>query len=98
MGIETPRLQVAPVLERLVLPRAKSALLRWLAKLEQIGELRWLVPAHYSAPLVFTTEQVLELKQQLQRREWAPSDGNWDFLGSIDQTLLDLGVVPKVPE
>ena len=27
-------------------------------------------------------------------REWAPSEGNWEFLGSIDRTLLDLGVVP----
>ena len=98
MGDETPRLQVAPVLERLVLPRAKSALLSWLEMLEELGELRWLVPAHYSAPLVFTPVQVRALMQQFQQREWAPSEGNWEFLGSIDQNRLDLGVVPKLPE
>jgi len=33
----------------------------------------------------------------LQQRSWAPSSENWQFLGSIDQRLLDLGVVPKEP-
>ncbi len=94
MGVDQPRLQVAPVLERLVLPRERQALLTWLAQLEQLADLRWLVPAHYSAPLAFSRQQVLQLREHLLTRPWAPSEGNWEFLGSIDQTLLDLGVVP----
>jgi len=34
----------------------------------------------------------------LMKRPWAPSEGNWEFLGSIDQTLLDLGVVPNASQ
>jgi len=40
---------------------------------------------------------VFELRRQIESRTWAPSDGNWEFLGGIDQTLLDLGVVPQDP-
>ena len=85
------------MLERLVLPRAREALLEWLMELEQQLDLRWLVPAHYSAPLAFRPQEVFELRRQIESRTWAPSDGNWEFLGGIDQTLLDLGVVPQDP-
>ena len=97
MGEAAPRLQVAPVLERLVLPRAQNALLCWLHELSGLAELRWLVPAHYSAPVSFTPETVQQMLESLQQREWAPSSENWEFLGSIDQRLLDLGVVPDQP-
>ena len=97
IGEEAPRLQVAPVLERLVLPRAQDALLSWLHELSSLADLRWLVPAHYSAPLTFTAETVEHLLVSLQQRDWAPSSENWEFLGSIDQRLLDLGVVPDQP-
>ena len=97
MGNDAPRLQVAPVLERLVLPRAQIALLRWLEQLSTHANLRWLVPAHYSAPLAFDRDCIEHLLADLQKRSWAPSSENWQFLGSIDQRLLDLGVVPKEP-
>ena len=97
IGDRSPKLQVAPVLERLVLPRAREALLEWLLELERQLDLRWLVPAHYSAPLAFTPQVVFELRQQIEARNWASSDGNWEFLGGIDQKLLDLGVVPQNP-
>ena len=97
IGNDAPRLQVAPVLERLVLPRAQIALLRWLEQLSTHANLRWLVPAHYSAPLSFDRDCIEHLLADLQKRSWAPSSENWQFLGSIDQRLLDLGVVPKEP-
>jgi hypothetical protein len=97
MGEQEPHLQVAPVLERLVLPRAQATLLDWLDQLSQLSGLRWLVPAHYSAPLKFTPERIKQLRDQLIQRDWAPSTGSWEFLGSIDQQLLDLGVVPEHP-
>jgi len=97
MGTDAPRLQVAPVLERLVLPRAQSALLHWLEQVAQCDGLRWLVPAHYSAPLAFTSGQCMQLIADLNGRRWAPDYGNWSFLSSIDQRLLELGVVPDQP-
>ena len=96
-GSEAPRLQVAPVLERLVLPRAQSALLDWLRQLSAQSELRWLVPAHYSAPLTFDQHRIEQLLFELTQRNWAASSANWQFLGSIDQRLLKLGVVPRQP-
>jgi hypothetical protein len=97
MGQQSPRLQVAPVLERLVLPRARTALIQWLEQLERLPELRWLVPAHYSAPLPFGLAQVGQLRAELLTRPWAPSDGNWQFLGDLDRQLLQLGLVPEDP-
>jgi hypothetical protein len=97
MGSEAPKLQVAPVLERLVLPRALTSLITWLEDVSRFSDLRWLVPAHYSAPLNFGSEEVLALRNELTKRTWAPDDHNWAFLSSIDQRLLKLGVVPKKP-
>ncbi|MGB1621970.1 MAG: DUF4336 domain-containing protein, partial [Synechococcus sp.] len=97
MGESEPRLQVAPVLERLVLPRAKNTLVDWLNALEALEGVRWLVPAHYSAPIAFSPERIQAFVQELLARDWAASSGDWDFLGSIDQQLLDLGVVPTDP-
>ena len=97
MGEAEPKIQVAPVLERLVLPRAKGALLDWLEQLGQWSDLRWLVSAHYNAPIGFTAGTLASLVQKLSERPWAPSTSNWEFLGSIDQRLLDLGVVPEQP-
>ena len=90
-------LQVAAVLERLVFPRARTALLAWIRELAALEGVRWLVPAHYDAPVAITTEQLEELAQMLERRPWAPSEGSWGLLASIDQLLLKLGLVPAEP-
>ena len=80
-----------------MLPRAQETLLAWLRELSDLNGMRWLVPAHYSAPLAFSPERVMTLCDELNARPWAPSEANWEFLGSIDQRLLDLGVVPQQP-
>ncbi|GCE65249.1 hypothetical protein OMCYN_01185 [cyanobiont of Ornithocercus magnificus] len=97
IGASSPRLQIAPVLERLVLPRAQCVLLDWLARLKELHGLRWLVPAHYAAPLAFTPEIICQFQADLTNRDWAKSQGNWHFLGAIDRWLLSLGLVPKQP-
>ena len=97
MGTEAPRLQVAPVLERLVLPRARLAMEQWLEQISALEALQWLVPAHYSAPLRFTPDVVTSCLNDIRDRIWAPSDKSWTFLGELDNQLLERGVVPKVP-
>ena len=97
MGDDTAKVQVAPVLERLVLPRAQQAIKTWLEQLESRSELRWLIPAHYSAPVAFTAQDASALRSELQQKNWAANDGNWTFLGGIDQRLLKLGLVPDDP-
>ena len=92
-----PVIQVAPVLERLVLPRTRTALLRWLRALAGDAELRWLVPAHYDAPLPCDPAELTQLVERLECRPWARDDGSWNYLAGIDQTLVKLGVVPEHP-
>jgi hypothetical protein len=89
------RLQVAPVLERLVFPRARAVLVAWLRRLAEWPELRWLVPAHYSAPVAISPQQLVELADALEDRVWAPSGDPWQFLAGIDHWLLQRGLVPR---
>ncbi|MBM5800213.1 MAG: DUF4336 domain-containing protein [Cyanobacteria bacterium K_DeepCast_35m_m2_023] len=90
-------LQVAPVLERLVFPRSRAALIAWIRSLSALQGLTFLVPAHYAAPVVCTPDTLLELAASLERNPWAADTGSWELLASIDQTLLKLGLVPKQP-
>jgi hypothetical protein len=92
-----PALQVAPVLERLVFPRCQAALLAWIRALAAETELRWLVPAHYDAPVACSPELLEALATQLAGRPWAPDAGSWAYLAGIDRTLLRLGLVPENP-
>ncbi len=92
-----PVVQVAPVLERLVLPRRRKALLAWLQALAQEAELRWLVPAHYDAPVPCRAEDLAALCDGIRSRNWAPDGGSWQYLAGIDTALVKLGVVPSEP-
>ena len=90
-----PLIQVAPVLERLVLPRNRPALLDWLRQLAVQPELRWLVPAHYEALLPCNGQRLSVLAEALEARTWASDSGSWSYLAGIDNTLLKWGVVPQ---
>ncbi len=92
------QLRVAPVLERLVFPRTQALILAWVRRLAALDGLRWVVPAHYDAPVPSSSVQLLELAEQLEQRQWAPDEGNWAYLAGIDRTLLNLKVVPEKPQ
>jgi hypothetical protein len=87
-------LQVAPVLERLVFPRARQQLVSWIRLLAALGDVRWLVPAHYSAPVAISRELLLEVAAALESAEWAPEKGSWATLSGIDRALVKFGLVP----
>jgi hypothetical protein len=89
--------QVAAVLERLVFPRQRQALVSWLREVARQGEVRWLIGAHYEAPLAMTAEDFDQLADQITSRPWARNDGPWATLAGIDDTLLKLGLVPDRP-
>jgi len=88
-------LLVAPVLERLVFPRARPVVIRWLRELAQLPQVRWVVPAHYDAPVPCSNDQLAQLADAFEHRPWAPNEGDWDYLASIDQLLVRSGVVPS---
>ena len=92
------QLRVAPVLERLVFPRTQALIVAWVRRLAALEGLRWVVPAHYDAPVPCSPEQLLALAETLQQRSWAPNEGNWAYLAGIDRALLRLGVVPEQPQ
>ena len=97
LGDNQPLLQVAPVLKRLIFPRSKDVFLEWLDQLSGYKGIKWLVSAHYSAPIKFNNRIIKLFKKDIQRREWAISENNWKFLDSIDKFLLKTGIVPLDP-
>ena len=82
---------------RLHLGNLRTALLAWIRELAALEGVRWLIPAHYDAPVAISAERLEQLAQALEERPWAPSEGSWALLASIDQLLLKLGLVPAEP-
>ncbi len=97
LGISRPSIQVAPVLERLVFPRAKKSFIDWLAKVASINSMKWLISSHYSARVSFSSNDASVLKSRIIKRSWAPDKGNWSFLSWLDKSLLNLRIVPSDP-
>ncbi len=97
MGSTKPLLQVAPVIERLVFPRAKNVFLRWLDEIKELEGMKLLVPAHFSAPIIFTKRECVSLRQKINFSRWGPYQDEPSFLGSLDKSLLKLGIVPNDP-
>ena len=97
IGKSKPLLQVAPVLERLVFPRAKKAFIDWLNKVESLKGISWLISAHYSGKVRFSKNEINVLKIKIDKSNWANSKGDFGFLSWVDKKLLKIGVVPKDP-
>lgn len=97
IGSQQSYIQIAPVLERLVFPRAKEEYLKWLGQLTTLKGIRLLIPAHYNAPVPFTFRNIKSLINKTLKGPWATDKGNWRFLDSLDKSLLNRGVVPEDP-
>ena len=97
VGKSTPLIQIAPVIERLVFPRAQKAFITWLNKVESLQGLSWLIPAHYSAKVRFSKNEIQALKKKINKYDWAKNEGDFGFLSWLDQKLLKIGVVPRDP-
>lgn len=97
IGVNQPYIQIAPVIERLVFPRAQDSFLGWLEQLSSLRGIKWLIPAHFSAPVSFTPRQIKSLANRIKKGPWASDKGNWRFLDAFDKSLLKSGVVPSDP-
>jgi hypothetical protein len=80
-----------------VFPRARDMVLRWLEQVASLQDLRWVVPAHYAAPVPTSADQIQAIAADIRTRPWAPRQGNWEYLARLDDLLLNLGVVPGNP-
>jgi len=97
VGKNNPLIQIAPVIERLVFPRAKKAFITWLNKLECLQDISWLISAHYSGKVRFSKNEIGALKNKINKADWANNEEDFAFLSWLDQKLLKIGVVPKDP-
>jgi hypothetical protein len=94
--IATPEtmLMVAPVLQRLVFPRAQVLLISWIHKLSNLPGLCRLISSHYESPVKCGPQQLEELASRLLISPKCPSQGSWSTLAAIDNFLLKTGIVP----
>ncbi len=97
IGDKQANIQIAPVLQRLVFARAKNSYISWLDQLYTLKNIRWLISAHYSAPIIFTSRHIRDLNRRISKGSWILNKGNWGFLDALDRTLLKRGVVPSNP-
>ena len=97
IGNKKCQIQIAPVIQRLVFPRARDSYLTWLEQLTDLKSINWLISAHYSAPVRFTSRQIRDLQKRILNEPWVTGEGNWGFLNSVDKLLLKRGIVPDEP-
>jgi len=94
-GLQVAPCRLAPVLERLVFVRAKQSYLDWLRSLSKQTSIKNLISAHYSAPQSIEANSLDLYADYIDATEWAPSQGSWQLLASIDQALIMLRIVPS---
>ena len=86
---------VAPVLERLVFPRARDSLLAWIRRLAARPGLVRLISAHHGSPCALVASDLENLALRLEHSDWAGDEGSMQTLARIDQWLLRAGLVPR---
>ena len=84
-----PLLQVAPVLEKLVFPRAKKEFLRWLDQVSSLKGMNKLVSAHFISPVNYSRRECMDLRQSTNFENW--SEDNEKALNKLaDDAIKDL--------
>tara|TARA_B100000073_G_C23713699_1_gene565152 strand:+ start:788 stop:1960 length:1173 start_codon:yes stop_codon:yes gene_type:complete len=91
----SPIIQIAPVLQKLILPRSVDILKKWLELIKDFDGLQLLISAHYSAPIKFTRTECEKLIAEIDSGEWDMSKEDSEFLSILYKRLFDLGIIPK---
>ena len=95
MGKDSPKIQIAPVLKKLIFPRSKDVLIKWLENINKFKEMEYLIPAHFSAPIKFTIEDCQKLINEINSQNWDKSPEDNKFLINLYEKLYKLGIIPK---
>ena len=95
MGEEIPKIQIAPVLQKLIFPRSKEVLIGWLENIKTFKDMEYLIPAHFSAPINFTVKDAQKLINKINSEKWdiLPEDNK--FLKNLYKRLFELGIIPE---
>ena len=95
MGNDIPKIQIAPVLQKLIFPRSKEVLIQWLENIKTFKDIEYLIPAHFSAPLKFTVEDVQKLINEINSEKWDKLPDDNKFLINLYNKLFELGIIPN---
>ena len=95
MGENIPKIQIAPVLQKLIFPRSKKILVQWLEDVKKFEDMKYLIPAHYSAPIDFTVGDCQKLIDEINSEKWEKLPEDNKFLINLYKRLFELGIIPK---
>ncbi len=95
MDEDNPKIQIAPVLQKLIFPRAGKLLCEWLEKIKKYEGMNYLVSAHYSSPIIFNEIVCQNLINDIESGVWNASEDDSRFLENFYNRLYKLGVIPK---
>ena len=95
MGEDMPKIQIAPVLQKLIFPRSKEKLILWLENIKTFKDVKYLIPAHFSAPIDFTVEDSQKLINDINSEKWDKLPEDNKFLINVYKRLFELGIIPK---
>ena len=95
MGKDTPKIQIAPVLQKLIFPRSKEVLLKWLENIKCFEDMEYLIPAHFTAPIKFTIEDCQKLINEINSQKWDKLPEDNKFLMGLYKKLFELGIIPE---
>ena len=95
IGKDFPKIQIAPVLKKLIFPRSKQILCNWLHDIKDLDGLQYLISAHYSSPLQFKAEDCLRLIDDIESSKWDNSKEDARFLENVYKRLYEAGIIPN---
>ena len=95
MGKDIPKIQIAPVLQKLIFPRSKEVLLNWLENIKSLEDIEYLIPAHFTAPIKFNIEDCQILINEINSQKWEKLPEDNKFLIGLYKKLFELGIIPE---
>ena len=98
LSIDGPKIQIAPVVKKLIFPRSKKTLTDWLGSIKEFKDMKYLISAHYSAPLDFTSKDAQKLIDLINSENWENNNANTKFLNDLYNKLSELKVIPEITE
>ena len=70
-------------------------LLKWLENIKSFEDMKYLIPAHFTAPIKFTIEDCQELIDEINSQKWDKLPEDNKFLMSLYEKLFELGIIPE---
>jgi len=95
IGKDSPKIQIAPVLKKLIFPRSKELLVKWLNDIKSLKGMKYLISAHYSSPVEFTEKEVSLLLKEINYDSWSESNDDDKFLSNLYEKLYEIGIIPE---